>query len=323
MFFKKISAAIYITLELMIQCGMSTSHRIYISILFILFAPFGCATHETPPEQLVTPWDDVLAQGEAPLPFFAKYMRDDKAMVYVAAKHANATNDATFVMVNRALKEFPPQIVLLEGFESDKGESPKEIKQWAMPQGKGGRYEGGESAYAVQLALKAKIPFRGLEPDEAQVRAGLEKAGFTAKEMVHFYFLRQVPQWQRAGTLDFEKIETTYKNFAKDVAQKIKLQEVPSYGEFTRWHKDKNKEPFNLSTIDSEKTAPLISGAYYTQKMSSTVGLVRDRHMMMIIAEEWKKNSRIFVILGGSHWMTQKLALESLGGFPSFEYKPY
>lgn len=296
----------------------------YIAVLFLLLGSLSaCATRSAAPEQLVIPWSEDLAKSEAPLPFIAKYSREEKAMVYLAVEHSNSVKAATFVMLREALDQYPPRILLVEGFESNKGTSPREIRDWALADGAGGTYSGGESAYAVQLAVKKKIPFRGLEPDELELHKALTSAGYSSEEMIHYYFLRQVPQWQRAGTLNFNRIESTYQNFARGIAQKIHAKTVPAYGDFTRWYKIKNKEPFNESTVDSEKSAPFANGSYYTQKMSSVVGVVRDRHMVGVIAEELKTRSPIFVVLGGSHWMTQKMALESLGGFPSFEYKPF
>ncbi len=244
-------------------------------------------------------------------------------MVYIAASHSNRIQDPTFVMLARGLKEYPPRILLLEGFESSKGVSPRDIQEWARNDGRSGLFAGGEAAYAVQLAIKKKIPFRGLEPDETEICKALVALGFSTVEMIHFYFLRQVPQWQRAGTLNFEQIDVTYRDFAAGIAKKIGSPIVPGYGDFTQWYKNKNKEPFNEHNIDSEKSAPLARGRYYTQRMASAIGVVRDRHMIRIIEEELDARSPIFVVLGGSHWFTQKVALEALSGFPSYEYKQF
>lgn len=283
----------------------------------------NCSTTSTAPDKLVMPWTESLAQGEAPLPFVAKYMREDKAMVYVAASHSNRITDPTYVLIKKISEELVPAIFLVEGFETDLGESPKSIAVSASNDGKGGMYKQGEAMYTVQLAHKAKIPFKGLEPSEKSILKALKAEGVTEEDVIHLYFLRQAPQWKRAGELNTLDIEKTYYTFANSVAKKIGSSLQLSYPQFVVWYKQKNKKPFRIEAIDSEDSAPLADGKLFTQKLSSVIGRVRDQHIVRVIDEELSSKKRIFVVVGGSHWMTQKLALESLCGFPSFEYKPY
>lgn len=277
---------------------------------------------EKSPEQLIVPWSEQLASGEAPLPFLAKYARDGKNLFYLAASHSNDATEPTFKMLNASVKKYPSELFLLEGFESERGYSPQEIKEWAIDDGINGHFEGGEVAYAAQLAIKKKIPFKGLEPSEKEIFKALEKQKITAQDMVNYYFVRQVPQWKRAGTLNISKIESTYSQFVKSAAQKIESTEVASdYKEFLKWFKLKNKEDFEITTWDSEKAAPYAKGKYFTQRIASHIGRVRDLHMVTLIESELKSKNSVFVIVGGSHWMTQKMALESVYGFPSFDFK--
>lgn len=292
----------------------------YIVALMILAS---CISREPRPQDLVQPWSQDLEAGEAPLPFVAKYRRDEKFVYYLAAKHGNKIQDDTFKLLNKVLSEYKADIFLLEGFESQKGYSPQDIKEWAKSDGDAGFFKGGEAAFATQLALQKKIPFRGIEPSDEEIYQALLKEKFTADDLIHYYFLRQVPQWKKAGTLNISAIKQTYKNFATGVAQKINVATVPTYMDFLKWYKQKNKEDFTIDNVDSEKSAPYYQGVYFTQKLSSVVGRVRDRHMVQVIENELKTKERVFVLVGGSHWMTQKRALEALSGYPSFEYKQY
>lgn len=292
-----------------------------LGIIFLIFFFVGCASMNTPPDTLVMPWSEELSSGEAPLPFLAKYARDEKAIYYLAAQHSNNGSDPTYRMMNEYSKKFPAQLFLIEGFETEKGYSPQEIKEWAISDGVNGKFSGGEAAYAVQIALRKKVPFIGLEPSEKEILSALEKQKFTAQDIANYYFIRQLPQWKRAGTFDVGKIRSTYASFVKGVAAKFETEVNTDYEDFLKWYKAKNKEAFSPTTYDSETAAPLSNGKYYTQKLAAIVGMVRDRHMVRLIENERHSKNFLFIVVGGSHWMTQKLALEAISGFPSFEFK--
>ncbi|MCC6137186.1 MAG: hypothetical protein IT287_01020 [Bdellovibrionaceae bacterium] len=278
---------------------------------------------EPAPRDLILPWSERLAEGEAPLPFVAKYNRDDKTIYYLAATHGNKIQDDTFKLFLKVSKEFPADIFLLEGFESAKGESPQEVKQWALADGANGLFKGGEPAFATQVALQKKVPFKGLEPTEIEIYKALLKEKFTAPDMIHYYFLKQVSRWRKAGTLDAANIARNYKNFVQGISKKIEVSDAPTYAELLNWYKLKNKEDLDIRSVDLEKLAPLGDGVHFTQKLSFAVSRIRDRHMVQVIESELKVRKHILVLAGGTHWMTQKLALEAIAGYPSFEYKQY
>jgi hypothetical protein len=293
-------------------------HLFIISFLFTTH----CMSGQKSPEQLIVPWSEELTHGEAPLPFVAKYARDGNGLIYFAARHSNNTSEPTFQMLQTALKQYPAEVLLLEGFESERGYSPQEIKEWAIDDGINGHFSGGEVAYAVQLALKKKIPFRGLEPSEKDIFEKLQNQKISAQDLLNYYFVRQVPQWKRGGTLNLAKLESAYSQFVKSIAEKIAATVIScDYKEFLNWYKLKNKEDFIVSTFDSEKAAPYAKGKYYTQRLASQIGRIRDLHMVTLIQDELKTKTKVFVVVGGSHWMTQKMALESIYGFPSFDFK--
>lgn len=278
---------------------------------------------EPNPDKLVLPWTETLASSEAPLPFLVKYKREGKAVYYLAAEHSNKLNDETFKLLTKTSGKFKAEVFLVEGFETEKGYSPEDIKASALEDGANGHFKGGESVYATQLALKKKIPFKGIEPTKVEIFEELQKEKFTAQDMIHYYFVRQIPKWREAGTLDPENIETMYSKFVTSIAQQIGATEIPTYDDFLVWYKSKNKETFNLAKVRVEKSAPIHDGRLFTQRLSSSISRARDRHMVRVIQDELKTKDRVFVVVGGKHWMAQKLALEALSGFPSFEYKQH
>ena len=122
--------------------------------------------------------------------------------------------------------------------------------------------------------------------------------------------------------MNIAKIESTYSQFVKDAASKVAVTDISlAYKDFLKWFKLKNKEDFVINTWDPEKAAPYAKGKFYTQRIASQIGRIRDLHMVTLIQDELKTKTRVFVVVGGSHWMTQKPALETIYGFPSFDFK--
>jgi hypothetical protein len=284
----------------------------------------GCASlNKQGAAQLVVPWSQDLANGESPTPFLAKYHQDETALYYLAASHSNKKTDPTFRMIEKTMAVFPAKIILLEGFETSKGQLPKTIVQDALKDGKSGHFFGGESAFTIQLAMNKKIPFIGLEPDESTIVSYIESQKYTKTDLAYLYFLRQLPQWIRAGTFRSKDIEKDFAAFMGQQNKKLKANVSLEYSHFLSWYKVKNKEDFKVTRIDSEKTAPVSDGTYFTQKLSAVVGMARDQHMVRLMEQELKDKELVFVVVGGSHWMTQKAALESFAGFPGFEFRDY
>ena len=56
----------------------------------------------------------------------------------------------------------------------------------------------------------------------------------------------------------------------------IQLKKDLTFPSFVDWYKEKNKEAFELSAINSEITAPLEYGKYFTQRFSALIGKIRD-----------------------------------------------
>ena len=67
--------------------------------------------------------------------------------------------------------------------------------------------------------------------------------------------------------------------------------------------------------LDAE-TAPIATGPLFTQRLSSVVGLVRDRAILDTITMELNRQRSVLVVYGSSHFSTQSRALHAMLGPP-------
>lgn len=77
-------------------------------------------------------------------------------------------------------------------------------------------------------------------------------------------------------------------------------------------------QPFVPALIDETVPAPDKNGALFMQRVSSLVCMTRDQFILTKIEAALNTHDSVLVIFGGSHWYTQKAALQNSLGSPSF-----
>lgn len=207
--------------------------------------------------------------------------------------------------------------MILEGFEYSLGFTPKSLLNSYVKSSDKEFYKWGEPAYTAIKAAESGIPFVGGEPDEIEIKRGVLNAGFTAVDLAMYYFVRQLPQFKRDGSLKSRSIEQIYPEYMKNTYSLLKIAgDSPSFEEFKHWYLKKNKKPFDLKTFDNEETSPQEKGQFYTQKIGHAVGMVRDRYVVKLIADMLNKKDRVMIVFGKSHLAQQRRALVSMLGKP-------
>ena len=239
---------------------------------------------------LVRPWSLDLVDSEPfEYPFSVHYRTGSTSLTYIASLHTPLAGSPTFHLIDRELKPEKVEHLLVEGILSSSGLSPSATLKWACAQGGDGRFEGFETAYAISLAHKRDIPFAGIEPKDENVFSDLREAGYQ--------LTRSFDLPERLGT-------------------------PSTLGRFHSWYETGNGRPFKLEEISPEVPAPFENGPLLTQRVSSAVCKSRDRFMLTQIENAMNEHLSTVVIVGGSHWSTQRVALETALGAPSIESIP-
>ena len=272
----------------------------------------------------MVPWSFELQNSE-PLrpPFSAWFEKGEENLLFVAVEHG--CDPKTFRLIDEAFATHHVRLAVVEGWPASEGMNPAaftdSFKKWSA----GGFCDGGgESGYAAFHALEHGGSFIGGEPDEQTVVQAVLKEGFTVEDLLGFYFLRQVPQFRREGALETKGLEECFRLLIDGMGKKAGLEEAGAHfslDRFRDWYRNRQGKTFDIATVDREEPAPLSNGKLLTQRLSAIVSLVRDRFVVGVIASHLGTEKDVLVVYGGSHFATQRPALEVLMGKP-VEWKP-
>jgi hypothetical protein len=250
-------------------------------------------------------------------PFLAHFKTGKYSLVYVAARHENEAHSPTFGLIDRAFDSYDVKVVILEGFPASYGHSPAALLEDFATSVNGDFYRWGEPSYAALKADDLGIPFIGGEPEESDTLGAVQRAGFTAKDLAAFYFVRQIPQFLRDGSHRLKEPAELYGSFMPGVRRDLGLQpgDLP-FDEFLEWYESANGKLLDIEMFDPEEAAPLSSGKYGTQRISHEVGMARERFVLNLIAESLEEYDRVLVVFGKSHLAQQRPVLQAMLGKP-------
>lgn len=287
---------------------------------FIALAFYSCAGKSEMKLDLskIRPWSTNLSDPLPP-PYVVDFEFGAKALTFVAVQHSNESSSPSIKLVGDTMDTRRFSAVVLEGFPRSQGLSPFYLKDEAAKDGANGFYKNGETSIAVQKAVKKAVPYVGGEPEESVVRAAALAAGFNENDLFCFYIVRQVPQWRRDGTFMGQSFEERYSQMAAALGSRLGFSpgKEPSLEFFHKWYQAKMGKPFRAREVSTEMVAPIASGEFLTQRISSIVGRVRNEHIVRVTEEMLNLYGRVLVVYGASHFPMQQLAFESMLGKPA------
>lgn len=249
--------------------------------------------------------------------YAALFEAEDEQLLYIANTHETNMDSLTFQWIRSAFVFFKPDLVIFEGIETSQGISPEFIKK--RLQGISFPSSEGEILYAAHLALNEKIDFLGGEPSDSEIFKNLEVAGYTHRDVIFFYFTRQIPQYYSEKKVTSQ---ADIKRLFPEFMAKYDKACLYSFDQYRHWLYEKNSQELPLKKLlNSELTAPIENGNYL-QKLSSKIGVVRDSHVVQTILTNLKSKKKILVIFGKSHLPVQISDLERNLGYPHYFTDP-
>lgn len=296
----------------LIKCS-NTSFVWFFFTFFLLLTyiniSFALDTFKAQPD-LVRPWS-FKAQQAIPYraPYGVRYKKDKKELIFLGANHENKIYSETFQLINKIIKEFKPELLIIEGFEN-KENSQIYIFEYAKNCAERDFVDcGGEPAYAAFLAQQNNIAVMGGEPTDQIIWDNCKKKNMSIEDFMGFYLLRQIPQWKREGNQ-----KKSYEKFANEFLSKNlkKLNLVSDFNltKFHDWYKEKTGLTLDIDSLTADETAP--SNENYIKNISYEIDMIRDRHLAILISDNLNKYHKILVIYGHSHYSQQKPVLENL-----------
>lgn len=284
-------------------------------------------------EYLPTPYSYKLDKkihkltGSKP-PYISLFSTSKTKIIYLATNHTNDIKSKTFAWIRTVINNFKPNLIIFEGVVSSNGYSPQNIIHSINKKNSPSNWVSGEHLYAAYFGNNNNIPFLGGEADEQIIFNRLKKYGYSTDDIIFFYFSKQIPQLYREKLISKqEDLKLAFPDFIKRLINKSKskILNVSSYFEkYKIWinkHIGKSEETFNVfdfkTLINSNNTAPISKGNFL-QKLSSRIGIIRDKHIINVISNNSHKFDKILVVYGASHLSTQYGVLSKIFGHANF-----
>lgn len=272
---------------------------------------------------MLAAWTTELRAQQPDDAFGAVYARGRTRLVFLGATHAEAIDSLTFRMINDAYASFDIDAVIVEGSPRSRGPNSQRLIQWvaAQPQ-RDGRQDGGEIVPAIRGALAEGATVWGGEPDDAQIRDSLASQGVSSEDVLGFYTLRSVPQWQREqkiASADDARTRTLIDAELAHNRERLGLPAtiLPSYAAWAEWYERTNGRAFG-SGFELEETGPLADGRYRSNKIAAAISRSRDGFLIDAIAERLNAGESVLVVFGASHLLIQRPALDAMLGPPCY-----
>lgn len=251
--------------------------------------------------------DDELFNAEKP--FVAHYQRRSRNLYFVACEHE--TRGASFALIDRLFAQWTPNWMIIEGFATDRGSSPKEITKVALRKDDRHAWQAGEGAHAVRICVESGIEFEGGEPSDRSALTALSDQGVRERDLANAILIAALVQ-NGGGDDGCSNHPTDHEIELWHDLMKDKYPCVARDRQtLNDWwnecfHIDLEEDPIWCTRSDPGGSGPA-SGAM------RALNLHRDRHLYELIIDRLTEHRSVGVVFGGSHlaslWKPLRAAL--------------
>ena len=280
-------------------------------------------SHELKPDsKSLARWTKSLRDQQPEDAFAAVYRVRGRYLIFVAAVHENRTESATFRMVRDAYDGFNIDTVIAEGYPTSKGMNPQGLMVYASEQAREGFQEGGETVPTVAGAVREGAGVWGGEPDNANILARVVAEGFSVADVLGYYVLRVIPQWERerkilnAADPQLRALVDAQIRRARGELQ-IDAAVLPDYESWAAWYEGLNGKSI-AAGLAVEEVGPLHDGSYGTNRIAAAISRARDSYLHELMIGHLNAGETVLVVFGGSHLMIQRPALDRALGPPCY-----
>ena len=282
--------------------------------------------------------DGTRRDDRTDFPYVARYRDGEKRLSYIAARRRESE---TMALLEKEFSSQRPQAVVIQGYPSSMGFSPKDFVAPLEDLPKGEIIGTGDAmALAAWLAIKAGIPFIGGEPKGAIIMEKLRKQGFTRDDVIGFRILRRIPGWKEdrvnVGENDFTRVfdkgNVGENEFARlldyvyRTSPEWNFQDASSMlmseRQFARWYAGRAKKDLHFDQIrPAEVAAGEGPASTFFNHIAAKFDAVRDENAVETIAMCLNRFDRVLVVYAGGRYLGQKSALEGMLGSPGEYFK--
>lgn len=290
--------------------------------LAIFLSSCGTPALRPVPRHLAS-WTTTLRAQQPDDAFAAVYSVFPRKLIFVGAKHSNATDSLTFRLINNAYALFNIDAVIIEGAPTSRGPNPERLLAYASQAPvKDGFQEGGETIPAVLGAVKEGATLWGGEPDDADIKARVLAQGISADDLLGFYTLRGIPEWVRERKIENAGDPRLRALIEEDLSRnrtRLALGPIvlPGFVEWANWYEAKNRKQIGPA-FETEEVGPLADGRFGSNKIAAAISRARAAYLHELILSHLNAGATVLVVFGGSHLMIHRPALDAALGQPCY-----
>lgn len=273
---------------------------------------------------LIKNWTpDTTERTNSVFPCLAEYKHRQKHLYYVAANHDYGLENPTCKLIKNTIHTTSPQLIIVEGLETDKGISPEGWSERAREAEQNGFVNSREPVYATALAIQNKIPFIGGEAAHKDIFEALNTKGYSDQDILAFYVLRAYVSTWKDRCLPENELENVANNYLETNSR---FQHLPSerrinFQQFKQWFDRNNIGKKSYKEFDDYDIAPLAwASATPFQEISHAIGEVREQHLDALIATKLAEHDRVMVVYGNGHFSKSRKVFEHALGKPEYQY---
>lgn len=274
----------------------------------------GCASKKLIADPtLIRPYSEE-AQKEEPYssPYLTEFLTGQKKLIFLANDHTSSINSSTHKTIEKAINDFNPQFLILEGFDTNEGINPLFYQKKSETCKVTDSTNCNEVRYAAYLAIKSKISFCGGEPSEKEVIDEMLQHKRSIHDYMGLSIVRMISQWKRQdrSSKDLKQLITDY---ISGFDPSLFKSSIVNYESFLSWYQNFTKKKFSFESINNEDTAPFASPlATPLQNLAAEGDIAREQHLQKVIQEKVNQYDRVLVVYGAGHLVKHRPALEKM-----------
>lgn len=240
--------------------------------------------------------EDTNVQTESP-PFFKRYKKKDKELLYIAVKEKGNADSATMNLIDETVKKFDPEIIITKYTVQDPDILAQEFNQCEQKMGCT------PASWTCFKAIPRGIPCVSGEPYDSQILRKIVNPKILADEILFFYTYRSLVKKSKSQTKPLDLLPEIIE------AEKKVLNLASRFDkeEFLLMYKDKmGQATVRLSLNDLRPDRK----GHYLQRISSLVRKAHDDLILEKIEELQYFHGRVMVVYGVEHYKKQLIPLE-------------
>lgn len=228
------------------------------------------------------------------------FQNANKNLYFINASHESDPNSPTFETVKAAIERYKPRAVVIESTNA---------------QGFNAQDPMTEVKYTDALARQNNAQVIAGEALDSDVMMGMLGQGYSVKDVMGFYILRNVPQNRRQGLpLNDETFGTQMEHMLQRSFPDHK-NDLITFPEFKQWYARHANNGKAWQDTEVNDVAPYHSPqATYFQQLSAASAIVREQALLRNIDSALRAHGDVLVVYGGAHLTECKPVLEQMFG---------